>query len=282
MKPTAQIIVEDVRKALTMLPEESIQTCITSPPYWGLRTYGSVGEIGQEDTPEEYVDTMVEVFKKVKQVLAKDGTVWLNIGDTYVGTGHKGDWKDPKNPEGRNGQVVALNHKVEGLKPKDMIGIPWRVAFALQKDGWYLRSDIIWLKPNQMPSPVKDRPVSSYEHVFLLSKSRKYFYDYKAVEEPTTDGKKMRRQRDVWQINTKPYPEAHFAVYPTELVIPCVKAGSKVGDTVLDVFSGSGTTGVAALNHKRNYVGIESNPSYAELSLKRLKQETTTDFTLIT
>jgi site-specific DNA-methyltransferase (cytosine-N4-specific) len=281
MSVTAKIIVDDVRKALTTLPEESIQTCITSPPYWGLRTYGSVGEIGQEDTPEEYVDTMVEVFKKVKQVLKKDGTVWLNIGDTYVGTGHKGDWKDPKNPEGRNGQVIALNHKVAGLKPKDMIGIPWRVAFALQKDGWYLRSDIIWSKPNQMPSPVTDRPVSSYEHVFLLSKSRKYFYDYKAVEEPTTDGKSTRRQRDVWQINTKPYPEAHFAVYPTELVNPCVKAGSRVGDTVLDVFSGSGTTGVAALNLGRNYVGIESNPTYAELSITRLSKEVNSKYTLI-
>lgn len=280
MKLTAQILVEDVKTALHKIPTGSIQTCITSPPYWGLRTYGSVGEIGQENTPEEYVDSIVEVFKKVKQVLKPDGTVWLNLGDTYVGTGHKGNTKDPKNPEGRNGQVVALNNKVEGLKPKNMIGIPWRVAFALQKDGWYLRSDIIWVKPNQMPSPVKDRPVSSYEHIFLLSKSRKYFYDYKAVEEPTTDGKTTRRQRDVWHINTKPYPEAHFAVYPTELITPCIKAGTREGDTVLDIFSGSGTTGVAALNLKRNYVGIESNPSYADLSLKRLKKETINNFTI--
>lgn len=269
----AKIIIGDANDSLTLLEPNSIQTCITSPPYWGLRDYDSETQLGQEDTPEEYIENLVKVFRKVKDLLSKDGTLWVNIGDTYVGTGHKGNWRDPKNPNGRNGQTKALNNKVNGLKRKDMIGIPWRLAFALQADGWYLRSDIIWHKPNQMPMPLKDRPISSYEHIFLLSKSPVYYYDYEAVQEERADGKGKRRQRDVWSINTKPYPEAHFAVYPLELVNPCILAGSKVNDTILDPFSGSGTTGLAALNLGRNYIGLEANNEFANLSISRLTNE---------
>jgi len=273
---SARIINGDVRSALSVLEPESVQTCITSPPYWGLRDYGSENQIGQESTPEEYVENIVKVFREVRRVLAKDGTIWVNLGDSYVGTGHKGDSHDPKNPAGRNGQKIALNNKVAGMKSKDMVGIPWMVAFALRADGWYLRSDIVWHKPNQQPSPVKDRPVSSHEFIFLLSKSKIYSYDYEAVQVPTNDRKRKRRLRDVWSINTKPYPEAHFAVYPKELILPCILAGSQKGETILDPFSGSGTTGVAAVEEGRNYVGVESNPEYAQLSIDRLTKELNT------
>jgi site-specific DNA-methyltransferase (cytosine-N4-specific) len=268
---TAQIINGDVRTVLASLPDKSVRTVITSPPYWGLRDYGSEGQLGQEDTPYEFVSNLVSIFQEVSRVLADDGTVWLNLGDSYVGTGHKGDYKDPKYSNGRNGQKIALNNKVEGLKSKDLIGIPWRVALALQDAGWYLRSDIIWHKPNVMPEPVKDRPTKAHEYLFLLSKSPKYFYDNEAVREDSVDGK--RNRRSVWSIRTKPFKGAHFAVYPTELIEPCVLAGSEVGDTVLDIFSGSGTTGVVALQHGRNYIGIELNPEYAKLSEQRLLDE---------
>lgn len=274
MIKNSNIIVDDVRQALTNTPSQSVRTVVTSPPYWGLRDYGSSNQIGQEEHPDLYIENLVKVFRETKRILADDGTLWVNVGDTYVGTGHKGNSKDPKNPEGRNGQMVALNHKVEGLKPKDMVGIPWKLAFALQEDGWFLRSDIIWNKLNALPSPVRDRPVSSYEHIFLLSKSRKYFYDYEAVKEPTVDGKNTRSLRDVWNVNTKPFKEAHFAVYPKELILPCILAGSEKGDTVFDPFSGSGTTGIVALENDRNYLGIEANPEYAKLSEKRILSET--------
>ena len=270
---SASVINGDVRTSLAMVETESIQTCITSPPYWGLRDYGSENQIGQESSPMEYVENLVEVFDEVRRTLAKDGTLWINLGDSYVGTGHKGETFDPKNPAGRNGQKIALNNKVAGMKSKDMVGIPWMVAFALRADGWYLRSDIIWQKPNQQPSPVKDRPVSSHEFIFLLSKSKKYAYDHESVQVPTVDGKRFRRLRDVWSVNTKPYPEAHFAVYPKELIIPCVRAGSQKGDFVLDPFSGSGTTGIVAVSEGRNYIGVESNPEYAQLSIDRMGKE---------
>lgn len=273
MKLSAEVFNHNSMKSFDQIEDESVKSCITSPPYWGLRDYTNDDQLGQEDTPDLYVENIVQVMKNVREKLSKDGTLWLNIGDTYVGTGHKGSWVDPKNKNGRNGQKVALNNKVEGLKPKDMIGIPWKVAFALQADGWYLRSDIIWAKPNQMPSPVTDRPVSSYEHVFLLSKSKKYFYDYKAVEEDRTDGNGKRRQRDVWNINTKPFKGAHFAVFPKELVLPCVLAGSAEGDIILDPFNGSGTTGIVALNNNRSYIGMESSKEYTELSKKRIVSE---------
>jgi DNA modification methylase len=245
------------------------------------------------------VENLVEIFRDVKRVLKDDGTVWLNLGDSYVGTGHKGEHKDPKYSNGRNGQTTALNNKVDGLKSKDLIGIPWRVAFALQEDGWYLRQDIIWAKPNPMPESVKDRCTKSHEYIFLLSKKPKYFFDHVAMKEPATtkNGKPrqfgasnqvgtlrndegrvfedtgLRNKRDVWFVSTKPYKGAHFAVYPTALIEPCVLAGSRPNDTVLDIFSGSGTTGVVALQNNRNYIGIEINKDYAELSEQRLTTE---------
>lgn len=267
----AEILNGDVRQALSVLPDQSVQTVITSPPYWGLRDYNSVGQLGQEDTPYEFIENLVEIFRDVRRVLKDNGTVWLNLGDTYVGTGHKGEHKDPKYANGRNGQQIALNNKVEGLKSKDLIGIPWRVAFALQADGWYLRSDIIWHKPNVMPESVKDRPTKSHEYIFLLSKSPKYFYDNEAVREDSLDGK--RNRRSVWSVKTKPFKGAHFAVYPPELIEPCVLAGTQPNDTVLDIFSGSGTTGVVALKNNRNYIGIEINPDYAKLSENRIADE---------
>lgn len=280
-KLNTQLIHGDALKVLSDLPPESIRTCVTSPPYWGLRDYDSEGQLGQETHPDFFIDSLVEVFSSVRDVLTKDGTLWINIGDTYVGTGHKGAWVDPKNPKGRNGQSFALNHKVEGLKSKDMIGIPWKLAFALQKDGWYLRSDIIWEKPNAMPSPVTDRPVSSYEHIFLLAKSKQYYFNYESIMEESAGKGPKRRNRDVWKINTKPFKGAHFAVYPKELVEKCIHAGSETGDTVLDPFSGSGTTGIAALNLGRNYIGIEANKDYLDLSKRRIKEETTKPFVLI-
>ena len=296
---TAEILNGDVRQALASLPDQSVQTVITSPPYWGLRDYGTTGQLGQEDTPYEFVENLVEIFRDVKRVLRDDGTVWLNLGDSYVGTGHKGEHKDPKYSNGRNGQTTALNNKVDGLKSKDLIGIPWRVAFALQEDGWYLRQDIIWAKPNPMPESVKDRCTKSHEYIFLLSKKPKYFFDHVAMKEPATtkNGKPrqfgasnqvgtlrndegrifedtgLRNKRDVWFVPTKPYKGAHFAVYPTALIEPCVLAGSKPNDTVLDIFSGSGTTGVVALQNGRNYIGIEISKDYAELSEQRLTTE---------
>ena len=302
----------DVRNVLPTLDAESVQCVVTSPPYWGLRDYGMDGQIGLEPTPEEYVTTMVEVFREVKRVLRDDGTVWLNLGDSYCGTGSKGAYTDPKHPEGRNGQVVAVNAKIEGLKPKDLVGIPWRVAFALQTDGWYLRSDIVWAKGvsfcpeysgSVMPEPVTDRPTKSHEYLFLLTKSARYFYDADAVREFTQDapvswesrkqkGEPMRRGlkrdgsfadphlgshanrrnlRSVWTINPQPYREAHFATFPTTLVEPCVKAGSKKGDTVLDPFAGSGTTGLVTGKLGREFVGIELNSDYIRLAHQRIE-----------
>ena len=310
MRP--QLIQGDVRDVLKTLDAESIQCVVTSPPYWRLRDYGKEGQLGLEPTPEKYVKNMVDVFREVKRVLRKDGTIWLNLGDTYCGTGHKGKHTDPKHKKGRNGQKVAINNKVVGLKSKDLVGIPWRVALALQADGWYLRSDIIWQKPNPMPEPVKDRPTRSHEHIFLLSKSAKYFYDHDAIREPVKRGtpqaerdyKRMlagrkefdgvrkqhktskqqnafvagdplkgRNRRDVWSITTKSYKGAHFATFPEELPEICIKAGTKVGDTVLDIFAGSGTTCAVATKLQRNSIGIELNEEYLELARKRCKME---------
>ena len=274
---------------LKKIPKESIQTVVTSPPYWGLRDYGHDSQLGAENTPDEYVDGLVDVFREIRRVLKKDGTVWLNLGDSY--------------PTG----------KIEGLKPKDLAGIPWRVAFALQEDGWWLRSDIIWHKPNPMPESVTDRPTKSHEYIFLLTKSPHYYYDQDAIREPvsdvsikrstyafntednknikgnmsergvtrTTEGLNLksaeekqhplgRNKRDVWTVNTKPFPEAHFATFPEKLIDTCIKAGTKENDIVLDPFSGAGTTGVVACKLNRIYIGIELNPEYAEMSKNRL------------
>lgn len=276
------------------------QTCVTSPPYYGLRDYGHDGQIGLEETPEEYIAAMVDVFRCVRDVLADDGTVWLNIGDSYCGTGDKGDYVDPKYANGRNGQSVSMTKKLEGYKQKDLIGIPWMLAFALRADGWYLRQDIIWHKPNPMPESVKDRCTKSHEYIFLLSKSKKYFFDNEAIKEPVkqdwgtrdrTNGKyhnegsglqphggleksyETSNKRSVWSVNTKPYSGAHFAVFPQELIEPCILAGAPTNGIVLDPFMGSGTTAQVAQELGRQYIGCELNTDYKKLQDNRLAQQ---------
>ncbi len=368
---SATILQGDCLETLKTLEPGSVQTCVTSPPYFNLRDYqtasweggdsecdhkqirGGNGEssyisttnpgtqnyqyrgtcpkcgavridnqIGMEETPEEYADKLVCVFREVRKALKDDGTLWLNLGDSYAGSGHgwqkdEGssiprahlkDWGEQKPP----GYISS--RQANGIKPKDLIGIPWMVAFALRADGWYLRSDIIWHKPNPMPESVTDRPTKSHEYIFLLSKSAQYYYDYEAILEPANyDGRKdtimkgstkyqngfgptdtnpntlavkgherwinkidgdvpARNKRDVWTVTTKPYAAAHFATFPPDLIEPCILAGSRIGDTVLDPFSGSGTTGAVAIKHHRNYVGCELNPAYIELTNKRLSQ----------
>jgi DNA modification methylase len=300
------ILQGDALEVLKTLESESVDCCVTSPPYWGLRDYGVEGQFGLEKTPEEYVAKMVEVFRDVRRVIKKEGTLWLNLGDSYCGTGSKGELTDPKYSEGRNGQVVALNNKIEGLKPKDLVGIPWRVAFALQADGWYLRQDIIWHKPNPMPESVTDRCTKSHEYVFLMTKSAKYYFDNEAIKEKATseygkgiidspqkysdgignqshsgwmggDGE-YRNKRSVWTITTKPYSGAHFATFPEELIIPMIKAGCPKGGIVLDPFSGAGTTCMVAKKLERNYLGIELNQKYIEIAEKRIEVECGTLF----
>jgi DNA modification methylase len=300
----AKILVGDVRDSLANLPDGSVRCVVTSPPYWGLRDYGNEGQIGLERTPELYVAEMVDVFRAVRRVLSDDGTLWLNIGDSYASF-RDGKATPDTTRKGSTGTLVekgkasnrsASNFAGSSVKHKDLVGIPWRVAFALQADGWYLRQDIIWSKPNPMPESVTDRCTKAHEYVFLLSKNARYFYDNEAVSEPYADatvkrGKSIRQvgadgtvetrgngepvdgrrnRRSVWHIATKPFRGAHFAVMPEALAEPCVLAGSAEGDTVLDPFSGSGTVGVVALRNGRNYVGCELNPEYADLSRKRI------------
>lgn len=369
-----KILIGDSREMLKTLPDQSVQTCITSPPYWGLRDYGTgtfVGgdgdcdhnfrgekqiassnltgsdqskgfaldtpkkecrrcgairvdkQLGLEEAPEEYVAAMVELFREVRRVLKDDGTLWLNLGDSYYGS-----WGNYSGENrGKGGQRPIVNGSIApsqayvgrekdrpsatrahtSLKPKDLIGIPWRVALALQADGWWLRQDIIWAKPNPMPEPVKDRCVKSHEYIFLLSKSARYYYDNEALRErgvaksggagqrntkethglgggntglPSAKeklnkelaekGYSMRNKRSVWTINTKPFKGAHFAVMPEALVEPCVLAGSAPGDAVLDPFFGAGTVGVVAARLGRKWIGCELNPEYAEIAQRRI------------
>ena len=263
-----EIIVGDVRQVLKGFPDELFNTCVTSPPYWGLRDYGIAGQIGAETDVRDYVKDLVDVFREVRRVLADDGTFWLNIGDSYTSGGRTWRDDDAKN-KGRGMSYRAPTP--QGLKPKDLIGVPWRVALALQEDGWYLRTDVIWNKPNCQPESVKDRPTRSHEFVFLFSKSERYFYDWQAVLEPTLDKKqKAKNRRTVWNINTEPYSGAHFAVFPRELARICVQAGSKPGDRILDPFFGSGTMGVVCNELDRKCTGIEINADYAELAKQRL------------
>lgn len=274
-----------------------VQTCVTSPPYYGLRDYGHEGQIGLEETPEEYIKAMVEVFRCVRDVLADDGTLWLNIGDSYAGNNSQAS------NNGRAGygnpRERVVNRTGEGLKTKDLIGIPWMLAFALRADGWYLRQDIIWHKPNPMPESVTDRCTKSHEYIFLLSKSQKYYYDHDAIKEPVkddwgtrdrTNGKyhnegtglqphsgleksyESANKRSVWTVPVKPYSGAHFAVYPEELIEPCIMAGAPAGGIVLDPFMGSGTTAQVAQKLNRQYMGCELNPEYELLQKKRLRQ----------
>jgi DNA modification methylase len=370
MKVQAEIIIGDNRQALKELPDSSVQTVVTSPPYWGLRDYGTANwtggdescehikdpsktkkfgndefnknrpsreatklpgyyfkdfcelcgatfednQIGLEQSPDDFIEQLCIVFDEVWRVLKDDGTIWVNLGDSYsamrdskaspdslrTGDGTRVSSAANRNPE---------NLRKAGLKHKDLVGIPWRFAFAMQARGWYLRSDIIWHKPNPMPESVTDRPTKSHEYIFLMTKSPRYYYDHEAIKEPASDesmarmkrgvsdshknidgapgqtkhsmnqareydpsreSAELRNKRTVWTISTKPYKEAHFATYPSDLIQPCILAGSKEGDTVLDPFSGSGTTGEVALKHGRHYIGLELNPDYAAISEKRI------------
>lgn len=263
-----RIIEGDTSVELAKLESGSYRCAITSPPYWGLRDYGITGQIGLEEKIEHYLDSLVQVFREVRRVLSPDGTFWLNVGDGYT-SGNRG-WRAPdkKNPA----RAMSIRPDTpEGLKPKDLIGLPWRLAFALQSDGWYLRSDIIWHKPNAMPESVKDRPSRCHEYLFMLTKSERYFYDHEAVKEYTASG--ARNRRSVWSVNTRPFPEAHFATFPAELIRPCVEASTEVGDQVIDPFFGSGTVGVVCRHLNRHFTGIELNPEYTAIARKRLLRE---------
>lgn len=298
---------EDCLTFLKQMPDQYVECCITSPPYFGLRDYGMAGQIGLEETPEAYVEKMVAVFREVRRVLKDDGTLWLNLGDSYAsntkGSGGPSSKQDSNAGSGYNPR--KFNH---GVKEKDLMGIPWMVAFALRADGWYLRQDIIWHKPNPMPESVTDRCTKSHEYIFLLSKSLQYYFDAKAIAEQQQqssrerltrgwngDGDRgypngpqnhlknymgsfdsveetplTRNKRDVWTVTTKPYREAHFATYPPDLIEPCIKAGCPEGGIVLDPFMGAGTTALVAHKLNRNYIGTELNPEYCQIAEKRI------------
>ena len=300
----------DSVEMLKTLPANSVHCCVTSPPYYALRDYGAAGQIGREDTPEQYIEQLITVFSEVWRVLRPDGTLWVNIADTYCGTGNKGSYNDPKNPKGRTGQHISINRHVPGCKQKDMIGIPWLLAFALRSEGWYLRNAIVWEKGNAMPEGAKDRLTRSYEFVFLLAKSKTYYYDGMAIAEPTAESTKARlkrargqhkytdglpgqpaqninspqaagtitdamippyrNKRDVWRINTAPYKGAHFAAFPPKLAETCILAGCPPGGIVLDPFFGSGTTGLVAVQTGRQYIGIDINAEYCHLANERI------------
>jgi len=266
---TGRLIHASVLDGLATLGDESVQCIVTSPPYWGLRDYGVEGQIGAEPLLPEYIANLVRVFDECRRVLARDGVFWLNIGDGYTSGGRT--WRQADKKLNARGMDYRPDTP-EGMKPKDLMGVPWMVAFALRDAGWYLRTDIVWNKPNANPESVRDRPTRSHEFVFMFSKSLKYSYDVEATVEPTDDGRGTRRKRSVWNVNTEPYGEAHFAVFPTKLVEPCVLASTKPGQTVLDPFFGSGTVGQVARNLGRNFIGIEINSDYVEIARRRLAQ----------
>lgn len=304
MESTFEIKLGDCLESLRAMPDKSVHCCVTSPPYFGLRDYGVDGQIGLEPTPEEFVQALVEVFREVRRVLRDDGTLWLNIGDSY--NAHPGQRKTTDKAGAKQqsvrGAQAAPSRSVEGCKPKDLIGIPWMLAFALRADGWYLRQDIIWSKPNPMPESVRDRCTKAHEYVFLLSKSPRYYFDSEAIKEPATSGDtrkphgrgqasiagraasgirdgnqknegtlELRNRRSVWTVTTKPFKGAHFATFPPDLIEPCILAGCPLGGIVLDPFGGSGTTAGVALAHGRNAVLCELNPEYAELVPARIE-----------
>ena len=291
----------DCRETMRRWAQQGVkaQTCVTSPPYFGLRDYGHEGQIGLEETPDEYIAAMVEVFRAVRDVLADDGTLWLNIGDSYAA--NRGYQVEQTKGGPKHGPAQSVSGRGQragdyGLKPKDLIGIPWMLAFALRADGWYLRQDIIWAKPNPMPESVRDRCTKAHEYLFLLSKSERYFFDSEAMREDAVkgaagssfntgktathqmgrssdaerveDGK--RNRRSVWTVATRPYKGAHFATFPPALIEPCILAGSRPGDIVLDPFMGSGTTAAVAIEHGRQYLGCELNPEYKPLQDERI------------
>ena len=277
-----------------------VQTCVTSPPYFGLRDYGHDGQIGLEETPDQYIEAMVEVFNCVKNILADDGTLWLNIGDSYSRQGGQANAQTMANWKDVHRTAIKASSGADGCKPKDLIGIPWMLAFALRAEGWYLRQDIIWHKPNPMPESVTDLCTKAHEYIFLMSKSPKYYYDNEIIKDQVkqdwgtrdrSDGKyhnegtglqphtgleksyEKSNKRSVWTVTTKPYEGAHFAVFPTDLIEPCILAGAPVGGVVLDPFMGSGTTAQVAQSLGRQYLGCELNPEYAPLQKKRLAQQ---------
>ncbi|HEY8746495.1 MAG TPA: site-specific DNA-methyltransferase [Tepidisphaeraceae bacterium] len=266
-KRLGQIITGDSREELKQFADGTFQICITSPPYWGLRDYGISGQIGAEVKLDDYIADLVAVFREVRRVLADDGTFWLNVGDSYTSGGRTWRQSDKKNP------ARGMDYRAptpDGLKPKDLIGVPWRLAFALQSDGWYLRTDIVWHKPNGQPESVKDRPSRFHEYVFMFTKNEQYHYNWDRVREPAINGS-MRSCRSVWNINTEPCREAHFATFPTALVAKCLYAGSKPNAHVLDPFFGAGSVGVVCQNYDLPFVGIELKPEYVEIAKKRLK-----------
>lgn len=267
LSSVSSILLGDALRVLRLLPDSCVQTVVTSPPYWSLRDYHIEGQIGLEGSVYDYVDRLAEVFDEVKRVLRDDGTLWLNIGDSYTSGGRK--WRAPDDKNKARAMSIRPDTP-EGLKAKELVGVPWRLAFALQSRGWYLRSDIIWDKPNCQPESVRDRPTKCHEYLFLLSKSERYKYDVDAVKGPND-----RRVRDVWSVNTRAYKEAsgHFAIYPLELVEPCLLFATSEGDLVLDPFLGSGTTAVAASRLNRRFCGVELNPDYFQLAADRLRAE---------
>jgi DNA modification methylase len=304
---------DDCLEFMRKLPGQFVNCGVTSPPYWGLRDYGEPGQLGLEKTPEEYVEKLVGVFREFKRVLRDDGTLWLNLGDSYAGywgdktakkenrrsSADTNGWTNDFNMNARPSFHEAFDNSK--VKPKDLVGIPWRVAFALQADGWYLRQDIIWHKPNPMPESVKDRCTKAHEYIFLLSKSQKYYYDHEAIKEPcskdshgspninpgkknialnhdsgnlgkwsTLDKLRGRNKRSVWTVTTKPFKEAHFATFPPDLILPCVLAGCPKDGVVMDMFFGAGTTGLVAIQNQRHFIGVELSRKYCEIAAKRI------------
>ena len=293
------LMVGDCVESMKKMESAIVQCCVTSPPYFGLRDYGHAGQIGLEETPEVFVSALVEVFREVWRVLRDDGTVWLNLGDSYAGAGYSNHDKTGGAQREDGGKQKHLTGS--GVNNKNLIGIPWRVAFALQADGWYLRQDIIWHKPNPMPESVRDRCTKAHEYIFLLSKSARYFFDSDSIKENATgaqcgnkqptksartesqyhrtsanlhniEAAERRNRRSVWSVSTKPYKGAHFAVFPPDLIEPCILAGSKPGDLVLDPFGGSGTTAGVALKNDRRAAICEINPNYAAIIPDRIKE----------
>ena len=301
----------DCIESMKAMPAQSVHTCVTSPPYFGLRDYGMDGQIGLEDTPDAFVSRLVEVFREVRRVLRDDGTLWLNLGDSYASYRDgkatpdttRGDSTGTLVPKGSAKNRSASTFAGTSIKHKDLIGIPWRVAFALQADGWYLRQDIIWHKPNPMPESVRDRCTKAHEYVFLLSKSPRYYFDNETIKEPAAEsslarlsqatldqqvvsarvpgktngnmkavGGDMRNKRSVWTVTTKPFKGAHFATFPPDLIEPCILAGAPRGGVVLDPFGGSGTTAGVAIKNGRNAVLCELNPEYAALVPSRINR----------
>jgi DNA modification methylase len=294
MEDSVRLIHGDCLEVLRTLPDGAARCCVTSPPYYGLRDYGTPGQLGLEPTLDEYVAQLVAVFREVRRVLTDNGTLWLNLGDSYGGT--RGNSTPAPDNKHAHAQADTPGHGKGDTLRKQLLGIPWRVAFALQADGWYLRSDIIWHKPNAMPESVRDRPTKAHEYLFLLAKSERYFYDADAVREAQTtltnrsgsgkfDGDATmkaralttgeinplgRNRRTVWPVPTKPYSGAHFAVMPEALVEPCILAGSAAGDTILDPFCGSGTVGAVATRTGRDFIGVDLNADYLSLAERRI------------